>query len=249
MKVAIMQPYFFPYIGYWQLIANSDEFVFFDVVQYNKKSWMNRNRILHSDKTKEFQYVSVSIEKHEKGTLINKVVINNNEKWKNKILGQLYVYKKLKAPFYNDTVDLINTIFNREYNTFLSLSIASTEIVCKHLGIDLNYKIASKIDFERNEIKAPGDWALTISKALDASVYINPHGGYEIFDEEKYNSNNIILQFLKPNLTPYEQSWRDEFMTGLSIIDVMMFCSKDDIKELLINDFEMVTKNSLKEKQ
>lgn len=240
-----MQPYLFPYIGYWQLIANSDEFIFFDVVQYNKKSWMNRNRILYPDTSKDFQYISIPIKKHSQGTLICDVVLNNDEKWQDKILGQLTVYKKLKAPFYDEIIDLIKTIFSKEYESFLSLSIGSTKIICDYLEIDLKYQIASDIDFDRDNIEGPGDWALEISKKLNATDYINPHGGYEIFDEEKYNSNAIDLKFLKSNLTPYKQSWREDFQAGLSIIDLLMFKSKEEVKELLLNDFEKPTKKDL----
>jgi len=162
MTLAIMQPYLFPYIGYWQLIANSDEFVFFDVVQYNKRSWMNRNRVLHLDKSKDFQYISIPIRKHLHGTSISDVILNNDEKWQDKILGQLTIYKKLKAPFYNETIDLLKTIFSKECESFLSLSIESTKIICDYLGIDLKYKIASDIDFDRDQIEGPGDWALEI---------------------------------------------------------------------------------------
>ncbi len=245
MTLAIMQPYLFPYIGYWQLIANSDEFVFFDIVQYDKRSWMNRNRILHPDKTKEFQYVLAPIVKHEKGALIKDVILSNNKKWKNKILGELTVYKELKAPYYDDTIELIKSIFTKEYETFLSLSIESIKMICSYLDIELKYKIASDLNFDRTEIESPGDWALAISKVQKATSYLNPYGGYKIFDEDKYKSNGISLRFIKSNLTPYKQSWRENFTSGLSIIDVMMFNSKDKIKELLSNDFKLLNKKEL----
>ena len=245
MTIGIMQPYFFPYIGYWQLINAVDEWIFFDVVQYNKKSWMNRNRILHPDAKQEWQYVSVPVKKHEKGTLIKDIELNNDERWKEKILGQLTVYKRLKAPYYEETINLINSIFEKEYDIFLSLSIESTKMICSYFGIELKYKIASEIDFDRSEITGSGDWALVIAKDQKADRYINPHGGYEIFEEEKYNSNGIDLKFLKSNLTPYKQSWRKEFTPGLSIIDVMMFNSKEEIKSLLDADFKIFNKASL----
>jgi hypothetical protein len=245
MTVAIMQPYLFPYIGYWQLIANSDEFVFFDVVQYNKRSWMNRNRILHPSKTEDFQYISVPIKKHSQGTIIKDVYINNNENWKAKILGQLTVYKKLKAPYYKEVLILINKIFDKEHESFLGLSIESTKQVTKYLDIDFKYQIASDIDFDKSIVEGPGDWALTISKKLKVDNYINPFGGYEIFDEEKYNQNGIDIKFIKSNLTPYKQSWRNEFMAGLSIIDILMFNDKNTIKDMLMNDFNLLSKQDL----
>lgn len=240
-----MQPYFFPYIGYWQLITNSDEFVFFDIVQYNKRSWMNRNRILHNDNIHEFQYITVPIIKHTKGTLIKNVIINSNERWREKILGQLTVYKNLKAPFYNEMIELIERIFNVNHENLLSLLIESIKIICDYLDIKFKYKIASDIDLRGTNIQDPDDWALEISKKLKATNYLNPYGGYEIFDENKYNINNVDIKFLKSNLTSYQQSWKEPFQEGLSIIDVMMFNCKDTVKNLLENDFKLYTKQEL----
>ena len=245
MKVAIMQPYFFPYIGYWQLIANSDQFIFFDVVQYNKRSWMNRNRILHPNESKEFQYLSVPIKKHSKGTLIKDIEINNDELWKLKIIGQMTVYKKLNAPYYKDVKELIDTIFSQTYKSFLDLCIASTVQICKYLDIWFSYKIASKINFDRSMIEGPGDWALAISKELQANQYINPFGGFQIFDEAKYSHHNIDLKFIKPRFVSYKQSLRKDFIAGLSILDILMFNSKHKVQEMLLYDYELLTKERL----
>lgn len=201
MNVSIMQPYFLPYIGYWQLIANTNGFVFFDIVQYNKKSWMSRNRILHLDKNKEFQYISVPIKKHNKGTTITNVFINNDLNWKDEILGKLTVYKKLKALYYNSTINLVKSILKNNHDRLLSLSIKSVKEISEYLGIELKYRIAPDINFSRSDIKEPGDWALAIANKINANTYINPCGGFEIFDEDKYKLNGVTLQFLKSNLT------------------------------------------------
>ena len=240
-----MQPYLFPYMGYWQLIANSDKFIFFDVVQYNKRSWMNRNRILHPDQPDQFQYIIAPISKHNNGTLIKDIVINNDEKWKDKILGQLTVYKKLKAPFYNDTIELIQRILEQDYQSFLDLSVKSTKMICEHIGIDLKYDLASNIEFDRKMVKSPGDWALAICNKLEVKNYINPYGGYEIFDEKKYNDDGVDIKFLKSKLSPYKQSWRKEFMVGLSIIDVLMFNSRESVVDILKNNFQIMVKKDL----
>ena len=245
MTLAIMQPYLFPYIGYWQLIANTDEFIFFDVVQYNKRSWMNRNRIIHPDKPDDFQYISVPIKKHEKGTLIKDVRINNNENWKEKIFGQLTVYKKLNAPYYDDVKKLIEKIFTGNHESFLNLSVVSMIQICEYLDIDFKYQIASDINFNRSIIENSGDWALSISKELKATNYINPYGGYKIFDEEKYIQNSININFLKSKLTPYTQSFRKNFMSGLSIIDILMFNDNNKIKDMLKSDFDILNKQDL----
>ena len=240
MKLAIMQPYFFPYIGYFQLIANTDQFIFFDIVQYNKKSWMNRNRILHPSKPDDFQYISVPIAKHNKGSLIKDVDISHDEKWQNKILGQLTVYKKLKAPFYNEVNQLVKEILSKECSTLLDLSIESTRTICDYIGIEFNYEIASRINFDKNSVSQPGDWALEISKYKKASEYINPPGGYDIFDENKFIENGIKLSFLRSGLSPYKQSWRKNFMSGLSILDLIMFNSPEESWQIINNDFTVI---------
>ena len=245
MNLGIMQPYFFPYIGYWQLIANTDQWVFFDNVQYNKRSWMNRNRILHPDKPAEFQYISVPIKKHSRGTLLSEVLINNEMNWKKEIYGKLTGYKKQKANFYDETMDVIDNILSRKYTSLLELSIESTKSICDYLQIDFEYKISSEIDFDKEVIQAPGDWALSICKALGADEYTNPYSGYNIFDENKYRQSGVKIRFLKSYCSPYKQSLNKKFIPGLSIIDVMMFNSKNEIKEILTNDYKIFDKKNL----
>ena len=240
MKLAIMQPYFFPYVGYFQLIANTDQFIFFDIVQYNKRSWMNRNRILHPNKLDDFSYISAPVAKHDKGSLIRDININNDGKWQNKILSQLDVYKKLKAPFYNEVNQIVKEILSKEHDTLLDLSIESTRAICDYMGIELNYEIASKMNLDIGNVSQPGDWALEISKHKKASEYINPPGGYDIFHEKKFIENNIKLSFLKPSLSPYKQSWRKNFMSGLSILDLIMFNSPEESWQIINNDFTII---------
>ena len=245
MKLAIMQPYFFPYVGYFQLIANTDHFIFFDIVQYNKKSWMNRNRILHPNKLDDFSYISAPVAKHDKGSLIRDININNDGKWQNKILSQLDVYKKLKAPFYNEVKQVVEEVLSKECNTLLDLSIQSTQAICDYMGIELNYEIASKMNLDIGNVSQPGDWALEISKHKKASEYINPPGGHDIFDEKKFLESNIKLRFLKSSLSPYKQSWRKSFISGLSILDMLMFNDVDSCINIIKNDYKFFNKSEL----
>lgn len=240
-----MQPYFLPYIGYWQLIANTEKFIFFDVVQYNKRSWMNRNRILHPDKFDDFQYITVPIKKHERGSLISDVEISYEEDWVSEIFGKLTLYRKLNAPYYSEVSELLFRILKPRYSRFLDLVVHETLEICNFLGLKLNYQLASEISFDREIIAGPGDWALSVCKSLGASSYINPYGGYEIFDEKKYFENDVKIQFLKSNLSPYKQSWRKEFIPGLSIIDLLMFLSKEEIRDYLYSDYKLFDKEEL----
>jgi len=245
MKLAIMQPYFFPYIGYFQLIANTDKWIFFDVVQYNKRSWMNRNRILHPTKSDGYQYIGVPIKSHKSGTLIKDILINTKIDWKQDILGKLTIYKRMKAEYYDDTINLLASVFERNPSTFLDLSVLSIMMICEYVGIDFTYEIASNIEFDRSAIEGPGDWALSITKELGGNVYVNPPGGASIFDEDKYKKYGIDLLFMKANLSPYRQSKREKFVPGLSIIDILMFNKVSKIRDMLNNDFIFCRKNQL----
>ena len=244
MRVAIMQPYFFPYIGYWQLIYNCDEWVFFDSVQYNKKSWMNRNRILHPDPIKEYQYINVPIRKHSKGTLIKDVKINNDEEWVRKLQGQLTLYKKLNAPYYDDVINIVNIILKERYEDFISLVSSIVNNITEYLGLSIECRRTSELGIDESRIKEADDWALIISESLGANEYINPPGGVEIFNEGKYQDSGIDIRFLKSKLSEYRQSKRD-FVSGLSILDVMMFNSIEEVCEMIKNDYILLSKSEL----
>ena len=241
MRAAIMQPYFFPYIGYWQLFFNCDTWVFFDSVQYNKKSWMNRNRILHPDAGKEYQYINVPIKKHYKGALIKNAVINVDEQWVSKILGQLTLYKRLRAPNYSSVIEFVTDAISFDGDGFVPLVVRVADKLSAYLGMEVNYLVSSDIAIDEAHIHQADDWALAISRKLGADTYINPYGGAEIFNVDKYNAVGVDIKFLKPRLSEYNQVGR-KFIHGLSIIDVLMFNSKDAVCEMLTNDFDLLNK-------
>lgn len=243
MKVGIMQPYFFPYIGYWNLIAATDEWIFFDIPKYKKKSWMSRNRIIHFDNEKEFTYINVPVKKTIDGTPVKDVLINNDSQWKQAILGKLTVYKKLNAPFYEDVYKLINTAIQHQTDRFTDLLEYSFQAVFKYIGLAPNYRFISQTDYVPESGLTAGEWALSIAKYVGADEYINPMGGVNIFDPDKYNEQGIKISFLKPSLSPYKQSRRSNFIAGLSIIDALMFLPPDEILHRLTNDYDLLTHN------
>lgn len=228
MKIAIMQPYLFPYIGYFSLIKNTDYFVFFDTPQYIRKGWINRNRILSTNG--DVTYFTVPIQKADRNTPINKSVISYNYDWKVKILGQLNIYKK--APNYDKVINLVNDVFSTDTMLISDLAIKSIVKTCEYLDIDIKYDIFSKMNLALPEVKEPDEWALYITKELGYNTYINPPGGMSFFNREKYQVNDIDLQFLVQEIIPYRQN-REVFIPALSMIDVMMFCSCNEINEML----------------
>ena len=228
MKIAIMQPYLFPYIGYFSLIKNTDYFVFFDTPQYIRKGWINRNRILSTNG--DVTYFTVPIQKADRNTPINKSVISYNYDWKVKILGQLNIYKK--APNYDKVINLVNDVFNTDTMLISDLAIKSIVKTCEYLDNDIKYDIFSKMNLALPEVKEPDEWALYITKELGYNTYINPPGGMSFFNREKYQINDVDLQFLVQEIIPYRQN-REVFIPALSMIDVMMFCSCNEINEML----------------
>ena len=229
MKVAIMQPYFFPYIGYFQLINAVDKFILLDTVQFIRHGWIERNRILKQDNS--WLYIKVPLKKHSRNTLIKDVEIRNVENWKAKILAQLCIYKKI-APNYSEISKLINNIFSREFHSISEFNFFALKKVCKYLEIKTPISVFSTMNLNIDEVKNADDWALNITKALNAEEYLNPIGGKNIFSIEKYKKNNIQLNFLKTKEIQYSQK-RNSFEASLSIIDVLMFNKSEIIKNYL----------------
>ena len=240
MIYGIMQPYFFPYIGYFSLIDYSDRFIFFDTPQYINHGWVNRNRVLKQDGTPN--YIIVPLQKAPRETAIKDMRIRP-EDWRGKIYGQLDVYRK-KAPNFKSTMDFLHSILDPwEGESLSELNIYTTEAVSRQIGITTPFDVSSRMQLELPEIKAPDEWALYITKALGGDVYVNPPGGMSFFDPAKYEAAGIDLRFLKANLPPYVQRI-GHFEPGLSIIDVMMYNDAAAITDML-HDFEILHSSGL----
>jgi hypothetical protein len=235
-KVAIMQPYFFPYTGYFSLIKGTDQFILLDTVQYIRHGWINRNRILKQDG--EWLYIKVPLLKQSHAVLIKDVFINNKVNWRDKIIAQLQVYSKI-APNYHTIRKLISDVLERDYHDIVSLNKATLESVCEYLGIKKELDILSKMDLRFEEPKAPDEWSLNICKALgDVGEYWNAPGGQSFFDKSKYDRADIELKFQKPILQEYDQK-RDIFEPGLSIIDAIMFNPPEVVSKML-DQYELI---------
>lgn len=229
MKIAIMQPYLFPYIGYFSLIRNTDHFVFFDTPQYIRKGWINRNRLLGTG-GKDI-YFTVPVEKCPRETPIKDVKISYNENWKEKWMGQLTIYKK-RAPYYLTVMQLIQEVLNSEAEYISKMAITSVIKTCQYLEMDIDYDIYSEMNLPMSEVNAPDEWALEITRAMKYDTYVNPPGGKSFFNADKYRKADIELEFLTQELLKYNQRV-GVFVPGLSIIDVMMFCSPSEIVSMM----------------
>lgn len=235
MRLGIMQPYFFPYLGYISLIKHSDKFILFDTPQFIRHGWIERNRILKPGGG--WQYISVPLVKHSQKTPINKIEINNSIDWKEKILSQMVHYKK--APYYEVVMNLLQEVFEREYTDIVSLNKEALEQVCAYLRIKTDIRVFSEMNLRIDEVNAPDEWALNICKSIEgADEYWNPPGGKEFFDTSKYEQAGIEIKFQKMNLREYKQG-KNAFEEGMSIIDVMMYNSLEEISRML-DDYELI---------
>lgn len=229
MRLGIMQPYFFPYLGYWQLLANVDKYVVYDDVTYIKGGWINRNNFLINGQK---NLLTMQLEKASSYTLIKDIAIKDDFV---KFLKTIEMGYK-KAPFFEDSFRLLKDICQCPDKKLGQFLFNSHIKICEYLGIDTELILSSSFE-KHTELKGK-DKVISICKQLGADEYINAIGGQELYDKKEFAENGIRLNFLQANLREYRQL-KNEFVAGLSIIDIMMFNSKEEIKEML-NDFNLV---------
>ena len=234
-KVAIMQPYFLPYLGYYSLIKFADKWIFNDEVQMIHKGWVERNRVLKQ--YGGWHYIHVPLVRFPHTTLIKSIQIRNNEKWKNKILAQLQHYKHT-APYFEKVTRLLEYAFKSEFKTITTQNAHLLKLTCEYIGFDFEYELLSELNLHLGEINEPDDWSLNICKEIGYKHYINPILGKDFYNRKKYEDNNVKINFLKLNPYNYNQGSK-KYIDGLSIIDVMMFNSPDEILSM-IESFELV---------
>lgn len=235
MILALHQPYFFPYIGYFSLIASADVFMFFDNVQYICRSWMSRNRILKPGRN-DVQYINIGLKKALFKTKLPDCNLLNNQQWKILVLKQLEHYKKV-APFYSDTMSILEEILKKNDTSLLEFNIRSTKTIISVLEITTPLELFSSIESKIKIADKPGLWGLHTCQARGASTYINAPGGETFYPKEAFKKAGVKLGFIQHKLSSYRQR-NKEFIPGLSIIDVLMFNGVDKTSEL-INDYSV----------
>lgn len=229
MRLGIMQPYFFPYLGYFELIANTDRWVVFDVVKYNDKSWMSRNRILHP--SRGWQYINLPVAKAPHGTPIHAIRAKDKVAARERICGQLEHYRR-RAPHFDAVVELIDTAFAVDSDRLVDINVSGIAAVCARLGIEFNAVLCSEMDLELGSVEHAGQWALHIARQLGATEYLNPPGGRDLFHPEEWDASGIRLRFTElPDFSyscaPYQ------FVEHLSILDVLMWNDPDAARRAL----------------
>lgn len=231
MTVGIMQPYFLPYIGYFQLIHAVDEFVIYNNIEYTKKGWINRNRILQHGKD---AYITLPLEKAADHLhVVDRCVANDFNK--TKLLNQLKG-SYAKAPFFKETYALVEEIISFDDFNLFAYIYNSVKQICCYLQIDTNMHISSTINIDHG-LKGK-DKVLALCERFKADTYINAIGGIELYDKQEFLQKGIELKFIKTQPVIYNQ-FENNFIPYLSIMDVLMFNSVDEVK-IMLNKYDLI---------
>ncbi len=223
-----MQPYFLPYLGYFQLINAVDKFIFFDDIGFIKQGWIHRNNILLNRKRHRF---TLPIQNISSFTSIQTTLISEKPLFWNQKLSSTFRHAYGKAPFFDVVFPLVENILRGAKNrTIADVAIDSIQMVLTYLGIEKTLlRSAERYD---NSLMKLSERVVDICQKEGASGYINAIGGLHFFDTEYFEKSLIKLQFLKPNLRQYTQN-TPEFIAGLSILDVLMYNEPSTVKAML----------------
>lgn len=216
MRLAIMQPYFFPYLGYFQLIHAVDKFVFLDDVQYIRRGWINRNQILVGGQKYLF---TIPMKKGDVSQRICDAQITTDRKWRDKFRTTLeHAYRR--SPYFDQAMQLIDKVLSLETSSIAELAKASIRAVITYMGIDRTL-VPSSSCYENEHLHGQ-EKIIDICIRETATVYINPMGGKDIYTPSLFQDSDISLKFLIPSFPEYKQA-NSTFVPGLSIIDALMF--------------------------
>jgi hypothetical protein len=232
MKAAIMQPYFMPYIGYFQLISSVDLFIVYDNIKYTKKGWINRNRMLQEGKDIVF---SLPL-KGDSDALDVRDRSLAGDFDRSKLLRRFEeAYRR--APYFRQAFALVERSLDCEEQNlfgFLHHSIASA---CEHLGIATEIRPSSSIPID-HELKNQ-DKVFALCQAVGARTYVNAIGGTALYAKDAFRARGLDLAFVQSRPLQYAQ-FGQPFVPWLSIVDVLMFNSLDTVRGCVESDYDLI---------
>lgn len=232
MKLAIMQPYFLPYIGYFQLLASVDQFIVYDNIKYTKKGWINRNRVLQNGTDAMF---SLPLKKGSDSLdVVERELAANFDR--TKLLNQ-FKGAYGRAPYFAQTFPLLECIVRYEDANLFRYIHHSLTHLCEHLDIKTEIRISSEVAID-HDLKSQ-DKVLALCQAAGADTYINSIGGMELYAKDDFRANGIELNFIKSKPFEYPQ-FGAPFVPWLSIIDVLMFNPVDVVRECVKTNYELI---------
>lgn len=233
MRLAIMQPYFFPYIGHFSLIAACDEWIVFDLSQYTPRSWMNRNRIL--DPAGSPRWLTLPLARASIHIRTHEARIPDLPAARRHILNHLAPHRR--APHYPTVTAIVDETFDTPDPSLARLNHRALAVICRHIGLPFRARIASDLGLHLPDRPGPGDWAPLIAAQLGATTYINPISGQALFNQARFAKHGIDLRFLQPRPFLY-RSGRHGTHPNLSILDALLWCTPEHIRAA-IADFTL----------
>ena len=234
MRIAIMQPYFFPYLGYFQLIHAVDAFVFLDDVAFIKRGWINRNRLALNGKETWF---TVPLENQSQNKTIQNTFVcpQEFESWKRKFLQSLKHFYS-KAPYFRCGETLVEDVLATGGENMAALAASSIEKCCCLLGIETKFATASK-DYPHEGLKSDVRLA-DICRRAGAGEYVNAPGGTRLYSKEQFESKGLRLHFLRPGNISYHAADTEHGM-NFSILDAIMWCGPEEVGTDLVHRYEL----------
>ena len=241
MKIGIMQPYFFPYLGYFQLISSCDKFVVYDRVSFRKKGWIARNRIMDVGNGLPIN-INVPLKSQSSNKLISETTIDKEQKWQEKFLN-LVCYNYKRAAHFDEIFSILKSTLNESHDLITTLNYSTIHLICGLLDIktsivyqsDRQLAIEAKLQKKTNkEISDMTTRVIEVCKQYEAITYINPPGGQQLYKSTDFEMHDLELIFIQPNIPNYSQ-FKFEHVPNLSIIDCLMHLGIETTKHILNN--------------
>ena len=231
MRLGIMQPYFLPYVGYFQLLNICDQFVVYDDLEYTKKGWISRNRIQSNG---EIRLISLNLKRDSDYLPIRDRVLADNFDRSKLLRSIVEAYRK--APYFDQLNDLLEPVVLFESSNLFSYLENSISQVCQYLQISTKMIRSSEVEID--PLLRGQERVIGICNQLNADQYINPIGGISLYDSEAFLTNGVDLKFISSRLSPYAQGNFD-FVPALSIIDQIACCGLEAVKADISCDFDL----------
>jgi hypothetical protein len=225
--IAVMQPYLFPYLGYFQLIAAADVFVLGDDLQYIRSGWVNRNRILHHHEAK---LITFPLKKDRFQLPINQRQLCDNFNEEAERLIKLITYCYIKAPYFSQVMPLIERLIRFPQTNIALYTEHAIREMCAYLHIVTPIMRGSDLILGKPADKQ--ERIIRIAHTFEATTFINPEGGSVLYDRDHFARNGLLLRFFRMDPVVYRQ-FRQPFVANLSIIDVLMFNCVEQVQQLL----------------
>lgn len=232
--LAVMQPYLFPYAGYFSLMHSSTDFVFYDDVDFIKQGWVNRNRLLVNGQAQLF---SVPLVNGSSNVLIKDVVISKSARFQTKLIKTLE-QSYSKAHFRKRGMEYVMSVLSPEERNLSTMAIKSVNLASEIIGITPR-KFHSSADFADTKCVDRSERLLRICESLQCKTFVNPIGGCHLYNKDVFSKRGVKLKFIKTKIVDYSQLKTAAFVPNLSIIDLLMHLPSDEILEV-VQSYELL---------